>query len=140
VERYDTAGGRVSTKADPGATGWAIRDPVTRVRLFADERTFDLQGAERIVVGTAPECSIILDEEQGVSRQHAAFERQGDDWTVSDLRSTNGIRQDGEDRKSFTLAPGMEVELGRAKLIAESQRSIELWSCSVGRSGGAPRS
>ncbi len=117
----------VSTKADPGATGWALRDGVTRLRRRGEERAFDLGGIGRLLAGTSEECAIRFADGEGVSRQHAAFERQGDDIVVTDLQSTNGTRQDGEDRASFALAPGMEVELGRAKLVAESLSSTSLW-------------
>lgn len=116
----------VSTKADPGATGWAIRDPVISVRLRGHERSWPLDVAARSVAGTATECAIHLPDGDGVSRTHAAFERDGDTILVSDLGSTNGTRQDGEDRASFALSPGMEVELGRTRLIAESRRSLLL--------------
>ncbi len=118
----------VSTKADPGATGWVIRDPVTRLRRRGDVRSFELASAGRLVAGTAEECDLPFPDDEGVSRQHAAIERQGDALVVTDLGSTNGTRQDGEDRASFALSPGMEVELGRSKLIAESPRSIALWN------------
>lgn len=117
----------VTTKADPGATGWAIRDPVTRLRHRGDDHSIVLEGSGRLHIGTASECAIRLAEGLSVSRQHACLERQGEEWIITDLDSTNGTRQDGEDRASFALAPAMEVELGRAKLIAESARSIALW-------------
>jgi len=44
----------------------------------------------------------------------------------ADLGSTNGLRVNGERRRSIQLAPGDEVELGGFTLMAESCRSIEL--------------
>lgn len=118
---------QVATKADPAAGGWAMRDPVIRLRIFGTGRTFDLRRESRWVLGTSLECSIRLEDPHGrVSRTHAVLQRDGDDWSISDSNSTNGIRQDGEDRKSFLLAPGTEIELGGVKLIAESERSIQL--------------
>ncbi|HLL24001.1 MAG TPA: FHA domain-containing protein, partial [Kofleriaceae bacterium] len=111
----------ISTNADPGATGWAIRDGIVRLRVFASERSYELAGAENWVLGTAPDCSIQLDDATGrVSRRHACIEWREGAFVISDLGSTNGIRQDGEDRKAFPLAPGVEVDLGGVKLIAES--------------------
>jgi hypothetical protein len=112
-----------ATKADPAP--WEIRDPVERLRVFGDSTTFPLAGA-RIVLGRA-DSDIILDDTSGrLSRRHAAIERTTDGWTINDLASTNGIRQDGELRASFALTPGVEIELGGVKLVAESQRSIAL--------------
>jgi hypothetical protein len=79
------------------------------------------------VLGAAPDCSIRLDDKsERVSRRHARLDHDAGTWVISDLGSTNGIRLDGEERKSFPVAPGVEIELGGVKLIAESQRSIEL--------------
>lgn len=116
----------VVTKADPGAAGWTIRDAVTQLRHRGTDVAFPLAGPPPLLAGTANTCAIRIDEELGASREHAAFERRGDEWLVTDLQSTNGTRQDGEDRASFALAPGMEIELGSAKLIAESPSSIML--------------
>jgi hypothetical protein len=52
--------------------------------------------------------------------------REGEVWTLTDLGSTNGLRVNGERRRSIQLAPGDEVKLGRLTLIAESCRSMEL--------------
>jgi hypothetical protein len=117
----------ITTSADPGATGWSIQDPVVRLRRRGEEQTFPLDAPGSLMVGTSEECAIRLDPGLAVSRQHASLEQRGDVWTVSDLGSTNGTRQDGEDRESFVLAPAVEVEFGRAAMIAESRRSIVLW-------------
>ncbi len=116
-----------STKADPAAKGWAISDPVTRLRVLGSERVFSLAGTDRWMLGASPECSLQLDDPSGrVSRRHAVMVRDGEIWTMHDLGSTNGIRQNREERRSFQLAPGDEIEIGRITLIAESRRSTEL--------------
>jgi hypothetical protein len=116
-----------STNADPAAIAWAINDLVTRLRLFGTERVFELSSEERWVLGASAECSIRLDDPSGrISRRHAELVRDRDSWSVQDLKSMNGIRQNREDRKEFQLAPGDEMELGGVTLIAESRRSIAL--------------
>jgi hypothetical protein len=45
---------------------------------------------------------------------------------MHDQGSTNGIKQNGEERRSFQFAPGDEIDLTGIKLIAESRRSMEL--------------
>ncbi|MBL9019608.1 MAG: FHA domain-containing protein [Myxococcales bacterium] len=116
----------VRTKADPGAAGWRIRDPVTRLRWWGDDRSFDLSESRRLLVGTASECDLRLEVGASASRIHASLEKTNEGWTIADLGSKNGTRQDGEDRASFLLAPGMEVELGRARLVAESAEVVTL--------------
>jgi hypothetical protein len=115
------------TKADPTASSWVINDAVTRLRVVGSERVFDLAGADRLILGTSSECSLRIDDPTDrVSRRHAALVRDGDIWTMHDQGSTNGIRQNGEDRRSLQLAPGDEIDLTGIKLIAESRRSMEL--------------
>jgi pSer/pThr/pTyr-binding forkhead associated (FHA) protein len=115
------------TKADPAAKGWMIDDPVVRFRHFGSEQVIDLAASDRWGLGSSAECSIRLDDPSGrVSRRHAALAREGETWTMQDLGSTNGLRQNREDRRVFQLAPGDEIELGGITLIAESRRSVEL--------------
>lgn len=45
---------------------------------------------------------------------------------MHDQGSTNGIRQNGAQRRWFQLAPGDEIDLTGIKLVAESHRSMEL--------------
>ncbi|NVB81218.1 MAG: FHA domain-containing protein [Kofleriaceae bacterium] len=108
--------------------GWAISDRVLGLRTWGSRDAFALpESADRITIGSAEGCAIRLQDAQGtVSRQHAALERSGGVWTIRDLESKNGTYLDGERRSEFTLTPGVEIELGRAKLIAESARLVEL--------------
>ncbi len=117
----------MATNADPGATGWAIRDAVVQLRLVGRQTVFSLDGSSPLLIGAAAECAIRLDDNSGrVSRKHAVVERNGAEWIIRDLESTNGIRQDGERRSSFTLTPAVELGIGGLKLVAESAHSIEL--------------
>jgi hypothetical protein len=104
-----------------------INDEVTTLRVLGSERVFDLTGADRLMLGTSADCSLRLeDPSDRVSRHHAALVRDDEVWTMHDQASTNGIRQNGDERRSFQLAPGDEIDLTGIKLIAESRRSIEL--------------
>lgn len=51
--------------------------------------------SDRLVLGRAPDCDVVLNG-NGVSRQHAEIERQGDGWVVRDLGSRNGVLVQGE--------------------------------------------
>ncbi|MGN6109856.1 MAG: FHA domain-containing protein, partial [Kofleriaceae bacterium] len=118
----------ISTNADGGHRGWAIDDPVLRLRIWGTDAAFELpKGGGELVIGTAPECGIQLVDPTGwISRRHARLVHDGAVWSLHDLESTNGIRQDGERRLSFQLAPGVEIELGDLTLIAESERLVAL--------------
>jgi FHA domain len=102
-----------------------IDDPVTSLRSPESDRyVFELSGAnDECVVGSAPECTFQLHGPSGfVSRRHARLTRTAHVWTLHDLGSTNGVRLDGDRRLSFQLTPGVEIEIGDVKLVAESAR------------------
>lgn len=110
------------------SAGWAINDAVTGLRPWGKRGRFALPSdIDVVVLGAAEGCTIRMqDEFASVSRQHAELTRDGETWTLKDLGSKNGSRLDGEQRLFFPLAPGVEIEIGRIKLIAESRRLIEL--------------
>lgn len=110
------------------SAGWAIDDPVIRLRRWGRRDGFDLpDDVHSLVVGAAEGCTLLMQDEVGsVSRQHAELTRDTGIWTLKDLGSKNGSRLDGERRLSFALAPGVEIEIGNIKLIAESLRLVEL--------------
>lgn len=111
----------VATKTDPTALGWAIADPITQLRIFGTSRTFRLENGTSWIIGAAPESSIQLDDPSGrLSRRHATLNRDGSELIISDLGSTNGVKIDGEPRKTSVLAPGLEIEVGGMTLVAES--------------------
>lgn len=118
----------VSTAADSGdRNGWSISDAVTRLRIWGTETTFDLMSHDRWLVGSSPECGLVLhDSSNLVSRRHAELVLENGAWTLRDLQSRNGVRLDGELRLTFHVTPGIEVEIGGVRLIAESPRSIAL--------------
>lgn len=120
----------VATNADPGRGDWAIDDPILRLRAWGhdDGPVFELASdATEWTLGTAPECTIQLVDPAGrVSRRHAELVRRDGVLSIRDLESTNGLRQDGERRQSFQVAPGTEIEIGGVTLVAESARSIAL--------------
>lgn len=108
--------------------GWAIDDAVIRLRRWGRRDGFDLPAdADSLLVGAANGCTLQIQDDVGsVSRQHAALTREAGIWTVKDLGSKNGSRLDGERRLSFALAPGVEIEFGNVKLVAESRGLMEL--------------
>jgi hypothetical protein len=117
----------VTHKADAGS-GWAIDDPVVRLRRWGTAEVFELPAeAHEWVIGAADDCGLRLHDPTGcISRHHACLTREETAWTLRDLDSTNGVRQDGERRLAFQLAPGVEIEIGSITLLAESTRLVEL--------------
>jgi len=51
-------------------------------------------GQERFLIGRASACDLMLDD-PSVSRRHAELRRQGAEWLLLDLGSTNGTRLNG---------------------------------------------
>lgn len=80
-------------------------------------RAFPLQG-ERVVVGRADSCDLIINE-PSISSEHARFTRDGDDWRVANLLSTNGTFVNGKRASSATLRHGDRVRIGRIEFIFE---------------------
>ena len=116
-----------TTNEEPVPLGWAIDDPVVRLRVLGTEHVLELPAADRCVLGSSPRCSLRLEDPSGrLSRQHAAVLRHRGVWQMVDLDSTNGLRINNTRRRTIQLTPGDEVKLGGVTLIAESPRSIEL--------------
>jgi hypothetical protein len=117
----------MGTNVDPMPAGWAIDDPVIRLRVLGSRHVFNLAPADRWLLGSAPECELQLDDPSGqVSRRHAVAVREGERWTLHDLGSTNGLWINHEARQVVQLVSGDELELGRLTLLAESRQSMAL--------------
>jgi hypothetical protein len=72
--------------------------------------------AGEAMIGRAPECAIVLDDEY-VSAQHARVYELGGRLWVEDLRSTNGTVLNGHRlRRPTTLRTGDRLQIGRVVL------------------------
>jgi len=67
-----------------------------------------------VLIGRAPSCTLVLDDDYSSSR-HARIFPQGGQWFVEDLGSTNGTYI-GEERVQgiIPLAPGVGVQIGQS--------------------------
>jgi len=66
--------------------------------------------------GRHPESDIFLDDIT-VSRRHAEFVRQGDEYLVRDVGSLNGTYVNRERIEEGTLQNGDEVQIGKFRLV-----------------------
>ncbi len=70
-----------------------------------------LEDGAVVVVGRAPTAQVTI-ADASLSREHARFERRGDEVTVVDLGSSNGTLIGGQRITRRALAPGDQVVLG----------------------------
>ena len=68
--------------------------PVLKFVVRGQEQTHEIVKDE-VVVGRSTECDIQIPE-NSVSRKHARIFRDGDQWRVTDLGSSNGTFVDGQ--------------------------------------------
>ena len=93
-----------------------VRAPASLVLVQGGQpvRVFPLTGAE-VKIGRAEQSHIAL-ADPGVSRNHARVVREGDDFIVEDLRSTNGTEVNGQPVRRRRLAHGDVVRLANSTL------------------------
>jgi len=77
-------------------------------------RTYPL-GAAEMSIGRAEQSDVPL-ADPGVSRNHARVVREGDDFIIEDLRSTNGTEVNGQPVRRRRLANGDMIKLASSTL------------------------
>ncbi|GAA1314310.1 MAG: FHA domain-containing protein FhaB/FipA [Brachybacterium tyrofermentans] len=100
-----------SARTDPEVTATAM--VVTAGPLRGTSLTL---GSTPILIGRAPECTLVLDDDYASNRHARVFQREGE-WMVEDLGSTNGTllsgrRIDG----AVPFRPGAQVRIGRTEI------------------------
>ncbi|MGV8966145.1 MAG: FHA domain-containing protein [Cellulomonas sp.] len=90
-----------------------------------------LLDAEKTVAGRSVDADIFLDDVT-VSRRHAEFVRENDDFVVRDIGSLNGTYINRTRIDSAVLRSGDEVQIGKYRLTFHPSPGRE--------SGGAPSS
>jgi hypothetical protein len=76
-------------------------------------------GDDPVTIGRMPECEVVLND-QNVSRRHAEVRRQGGEFLVVDLGSTNGTKVNGSGVKEKRLVDGDEIKVGASTLRFET--------------------
>src|ERR1041384_2169175 len=80
-------------------------------------KTIPLTG-ERLSVGRSSAAELCFPDDAGLSRQHFAFETQGEDWTVQDLGSKNGTFVNNIPLKArLILRPGDRITAGHLSIV-----------------------
>ena len=70
---------------------------------------------DALSIGRLDACDIVLSD-PGVSRKHAEVRREGDEWVVIDLGSTNGTVVNGKPVRRHRLAEGDRIEVGETTI------------------------
>jgi hypothetical protein len=78
---------------------------------------------ERVNVGRLASCDITIPD-HNVSREHAAFVREGDGWAIEDLGSTNGTFLNGQPVESARLRDGDTIQVGVTVLAYHERDAI----------------
>jgi hypothetical protein len=93
-----------------------VRAPASLLLLSGSQvvRVFPLN-AQELSIGRAEQSDITL-ADPGVSRNHARIVREGDDFIVEDLRSTNGTEVNGQLVRRRRLADGDVVKVASSTL------------------------
>ena len=91
-------------------------EPEARPALVrAGAAEYPLEGG-RLVIGRSRECDIRL-ADPNVSRKHAEIRREGPNFYVVDLDSTNGTEVNGRRARRARLADGDTILLGSTELV-----------------------
>lgn len=84
------------------------------VQIGKDTRVWPLS-KETVVIGRGDWCDVMIPD-PGVSRRHAEIRREGDEWVVLDLGSTNGTEINGKRVNRHRLAVGDRLVIGETTL------------------------
>src|SRR5580693_2259814 len=87
-------------------------------------KTVALTG-ERLAIGRSSAAELSFPEDAGLSRQHFAFETQGDEWIVQDLGSKNGTYVNNIPLKAkLILKPGDRITAGHLVIVFSPDSKI----------------
>src|ERR1700752_3835624 len=84
------------------------------------QRTVDLHG--ELSIGRTEGNDLVLDH-PSVSRKHARFEPRTEAWWIVDLKSTNGVKVNGNLVAESKVGPGDKISIGSVQLDLKPQPS-----------------
>jgi serine phosphatase RsbU (regulator of sigma subunit) len=80
-------------------------------------KTYTLTG-DRVTLGRSSQTELCFADDAGLSRQHLALEREGNDWNVQDLGSKNGTQVNNIPLKGkLRLKPGDRITAGHLVIV-----------------------
>ncbi len=80
-------------------------------------KTYQLTG-DRVTLGRSSTTELCFADDAGLSRQHMALERDGNEWTVQDLGSKNGTQVNNIPLKGkLKLKSGDRITAGHLTII-----------------------
>jgi sigma-B regulation protein RsbU (phosphoserine phosphatase) len=80
-------------------------------------KTYTLTG-DRVTLGRSSQTELCFADDAGLSRQHLALEREGNDWNVQDLGSKNGTQVNNIPLKGkLRLKPGDRITAGHLVVV-----------------------
>jgi hypothetical protein len=106
---------------DPAQAGSLRTDPaVTATQLVVTagplRGTALTLGSTPVLIGRAPECTLVLDDDYASNRHARVFEREGT-WMVEDLGSTNGTLVSGNRIEgAVPFKSGAQVQIGQTEI------------------------
>jgi hypothetical protein len=104
----------VAVAPDPGEAAPAARTCGV-VRFGSSIHELD---APVTVIGRSRQCDLVV-VDPNVSRRHCEIRREGDDFVVIDLGSTNGVVVNGTETRRQALTEGDRIQLGTTQLRFE---------------------
>ena len=98
-----------------------------------------LLSGDDVSIGRSSENGIVLND-FSVSRRHALLSERGGTWTVEDLKSTNGLKVNGEFAPKSEIRPGDVLTVGTFTLTVREQPTYRGRSVATRSAIRAPRS
>src|SRR5436305_10768137 len=84
-------------------------------------KTYQLTG-DRVTLGRSSTTELCFADDAGLSRQHMALERDGEEWTVQDLGSKNGTQVNNIPLKGkLKLKSGDRITAGHLVIIYDDR-------------------
>jgi ABC-type multidrug transport system ATPase subunit/pSer/pThr/pTyr-binding forkhead associated (FHA) protein len=80
--------------------------------------------SEVLILGRAPDCDQVLDFPM-ISAHHARLSRQGDEFVLEDLNSTNGTFVNGSRITRVRISPGDTIELGSYRFTISADGNLD---------------
>ncbi len=79
----------LAREAPPPIPSGPVAPGVRSLVLVRDDGAETPVASDRFLIGRGRHCDLVVDSSK-VSREHAVIVREGDGWTIEDLRSSNG--------------------------------------------------